>query len=225
MLAIITNLLEPVCYVIYLLAFLVQFLKTGKSPAGVAATFYLFATLIMWHASSLAHQGQQNFFIYNYFLLPASVLFFCAYFRMILHTPARKNIVLILFSFNALVLILKSLLLPLPHLFDSIGFADLSISIVILSFLFFRQQLKEVSETSIFANFNFWVVCGYFISFSGSFLVFLTYYYLTQEISGDYVYKNRYLLTLLWGIPNILLFVGSLITLTGSLWTNYHKRS
>lgn len=225
MLAIITNLLEPVGYFIYSLAFLVQFIKTRKSIILVGVFFYLYAAVIMWQAALLAHEGRQNLFLYNYLLLPASFLFFCAYFFGIFQSKVRKQIVWIILAFNVVLLVSRSLFVPKPLMFDSAGFSTLSISIVILSFMFFQQLLNQVSESSIFANFNFWVVCGYFISFSASFLVFLTYYYLTQKISTNYVYKNRYILTLLWGVPNIMLFISSLITLTGSLWTSFHKKS
>lgn len=179
----------------------------------------------MWQGALLAHEGRQNLFLYNYYLLPASLLFFCTYFGVIFQTRVRRRVVWIIFTINVTLLLSRIIFFTKLQLFDSIGFSTLSISIVILSFMFFQQLLNQVSESSIFANFNFWVVCGYFISFSASFLVFLTYYYLTQKISANYVYKNRYILTLLWGIPNIMLFISSLLTLTGSLWTSFHKKS
>jgi hypothetical protein len=217
--------LEPVGYFIFLLAFLIHFIKTGKRFSLAAIVFYLFSSLIMWRSAMLALDGKQNYFLYNCFLLPAAILFFGSYFEMIMENIGRKRVVAVLFIINAALFAFRAIFLPPPHFFDSIGFATLSVSIVILSLIFFQQRLSQVSEMSIFTNFNFWVVCSYFILFSASFVVFLTYYYLTQKISANYVYKNRYMLTLLWGIPNLLLFVSSLLTLTGSLWTSYPRKS
>ena len=224
MINLITNFLEPVSYFIYLLAFTFHSFKTGRMSAWVPPLFYLFGGVLMVYASYLAGNLIENVFIYNYLLLPASILFFSWYFKTNLHTPKRQRAVLWLFILNGLLFILRAIFLPQNHMFDSVGFTTLSLSVLILCFIFFKQRLKEVSEKPIFGNFNFWVICGFFISFSGSFLVFLTYYYLTEKISTAYVYANRHLLTLLWGIPNILLFAGSLFTLIGSIWTNYHRK-
>ncbi|HSN08646.1 MAG TPA: hypothetical protein VLS85_06395 [Hanamia sp.] len=224
MINLITNFLEPVSYFIYLIAFLFHSFTTGKLSEKVPLLFYLFGGVLMVYASYLARNLIENVFIYNYLLLPASVLFFSWYFKTNFHNRKRKRIVIWIFTLNALLFLLRAIFLEQNHMFDSIGFTTLSLSILVFCFIFFKQRLQEVSEKPIFGNFNFWVICSFFISFSGSFLVFLTYYYLTEKISTSYVYANRHLLTLLWGVPNILLFAGSLFALIGSIWTNYHRK-
>lgn len=225
MFPIITNTLEPVSYFIYFLAFLFHCLVTKKWNESIAIVFYLFSALIMFYAAYLAVQHQQNTLIYNYCLLPGSILFFSWYFGINLHSDTNRKIVFLIFFLNLLLIFFRVIVYGKVNMFDSIGFATLSLSVLVMCFMFFRQSIQEVSEKPLFANFNFWIVCSYLIYFSGSFLVLLTYYYLTEKISIAYVHKNRYLLTLLWVIPNILLFTGSLFALTGALWTNYHKRS
>lgn len=225
MFSIITNTLEPTSYFIYFLAFLFHCTITKKWNELVAIVFYLLTFLIMFYAAYLAEEHFENTFIYNYCLLPCSVLFFSWYFRKNLHSVTNRKIVVLIFFLNILLVIFRVIIYGKLIMFDSIGFASLCLSVLVMCFMFFQQSIKEVSEKPLFAHFNFWIVCSYLIYFSGSFLVLLTYYYLTEKISIAYVHKNRYLLTLLWGIPNILLFAGSLFALTGALWTNYHKRS
>lgn len=224
MLSFFTNILEPISYSIYFLAFLYRLWHNRQSQLWVPVIFYLFATLIMSYASYLVKSNTENVYLYNFMLLPASILFFSWYFMRILRRNLHK-VVWIILALNGVLFVVRHTLMPYRHLFASIGFATLSISILVYCFVYFRQLLSEVSEMPIYGNFNFWVVCSFFISYSGSFLVFLTYYYLTEKISTDYVHKNRILLTLLWGIPNVLLFIGGLFTLTGSIWTNYHRKS
>ncbi|MDE3213132.1 MAG: hypothetical protein KGM98_07850 [Bacteroidota bacterium] len=224
MFSIITNILEPVSYFIYLTAFVYRYFYTRKTSHLLPVAYYFIASIMMTYASVLADRWMGNLFLYNYFLLPAGIIFFAGYFMDIFLKQYRK-VVWILFTLNGLLFVFKIAFIPRQEVFDSIGFATLSISVLVFCFMYFRQLLNEVSEKPIFGNFNFWVVCSFFISYSGSFLVFLTYYYLTEKISTDYVDKTRHLLTVLWGIPNVLLFISGIFTLTGAIWTNYRRKS
>lgn len=223
MFSLITNFLEPLSYFIYLAAFLLYCKNEGNGKTKIALFFYLFAGILLSFASVLAQMGKGNVFIYDYLLLPFSILFFSLYFKQILKAK-KQRIALVLFTVNVLSFIFRAIMNNHQVYFDSTGFALLNITVVICCFLFFSQKLNEISESSLFRDFNFWVVCSFLISFSGSFVVLLTYYYLSKKIVLSYIAPNRHLLTLLWGIPNVLLFVGSLFTLTGIIWIQYHKK-
>jgi hypothetical protein len=161
--------------------------------------------------------------MYNYFLLPASILMISAYFYSIITIGRLRKMTILIFILNLLVFI-NYIFSSKNNYFNSLGFALLSFSTVIYSFLFFRQKINDISEKPIYEFPDFWVACSYLISYSGSFLVFLTYYYLTQKLYLSYSKKQEHLLTLLWGIPNILLFLSSLFTLTGLIWIQYRRK-
>ena len=225
MFSLITNLLEPLSFLSYCLVFALCWRKNKGKAVVIPLFFYLFAGIAMSYCSFLAHRQIKNVFIYNYVLLPASLVFYSFYFYSIISGLKKRKVIQLLFFINIVVFIFKRFFIKQNEFFDSISFALLGITTVIFCLLFFSQKLAEVSEEPIFTDFNFWVVCSYFISSSGSFLVFLTYYYLTEKIVGNYNERDIHTLTVLWAIPNILLFAGSCITLTGFAWVQYHKRS
>lgn len=177
----------------------------------------------MAHSSYLSKKEIENTFLYNFFLLPASTLLLSGYFYSIITNSRLRKINVAIFILN-LLFFLYYIFSRENNYFNSIGFAMLSLSIVIYAFLFFQQKIRNISEKPIYDFVDFWVVGGYLISYSGSFLVFLTYYYLTQKFFLSQSENLQQQLTLIWGIPNILLFISSLFTLTGLIWIRWRKK-
>jgi len=110
--------------------------------------------------------------------------------------------------------------------FPSMGFIIVSSGIIVLVFLYLHQLFSKIAGDGLSGNFDFWFICSQLIYQLGSFFIFLTYNYLTQKIlpNESYTYENRSLLASLWGVHNVLLFLGSLITCFGVAWI-YRKKS
>ncbi len=191
--------------------------------AKVLVAYYILAFFIMWYSSFLAQKEITNTYVYNYLLLPISLFFYFIYFYKITTSLFKRRVILILLILNITFDILQRLFTKQPLFFNSTGFALLSITIVIYCFLFFNDKLKNISENNIYELKEFWLVSSYFITYSGSFVVFLTYYHLTNKIYLTNKDDNIYLMTLLWGIPNILLFFSSILTFIGYLWIQFRK--
>lgn len=110
-------------------------------------------------------------------------------------------------------------------LFDSLGFVIASTGVVIFVFLYFHQIFTNVTEEKLLLNFDFWFICSQLIYHLASFGVFLTFQRLTERVITEKNIELRLMLTYLWGIHNVLLFLGSILTGGGLLWIAYHRRS
>jgi hypothetical protein len=93
--------------------------------------------------------------------------------------------------------------------------------------MFMHQILANVSEESLSMNFDFWFVSSLLIYNLGAFIIFLTFGYLTRKIlpAELYSFENRDLVTAVWGVHNVLLFLSSLLTLASAVWISFHKKS
>lgn len=221
---IISNLIEPLSYFINLFIFIssYKFLKLPKTK--VLILFYALAGSAMAYATFLGTKNLTNTYVYNYMLLPFSILLLPLFFQKIINNSKKRFFIQLLTYINLSVFIAKIILPKQNNFFDSTGFALLGLSIVICCYLYFNQKINEITEEPIYNELDFWIVSSFFILYSGSFLIFLTYYYLTNRIYLNNNMNDRILITLLWGIPNILALAGSLFTLTGYLWVRYHRK-
>jgi hypothetical protein len=130
-----------------------------------------------------------------------------------------------LMTITTVYLVVKNLVLQQFSLFDSIGYSLVSFTVVALVMMYLHQLLNHVTEQDIFHDFRFWLSSCYLIYFLGSFVIFLSYHYFTVKILATYTHEERYILTDLWGLHNLLLFVGALVLLFGSLWIAYRRKS
>lgn len=219
------NYLEPVAYLVYGIA---VFLYARNHPVRNLKTLLLYNVMafsLMMTATILVEiQAPETIWLYNIHAL-VTVLLVGTYFRNILQGTAKKNTVTTMMVGVALFLLYKNLVLHEFHLFDSVGYSLVACSVVLYVLLYFHQLLSHVTGESIFQNFNFWLTSSYLIYFLGSFIIFLTYHYLTTKILATLTKEEKHLLTSLWGLHNCLLFSGAALLLGGSLWLGYRKMS
>ena len=222
-LSFVTNLLEPLSYLIFSIALFVQLNIFKKTRIRVLFIYNLIATVSLSYASWLAHRSMNNNYIYNLLYLPA-VIAFCFYFYRAFKSKKNKRIVLGVLVFNIVYFLARLFLSGPLALLDSVAYSLLSISVCFLSFLFFYAILSGISENKIWHQFDFWLVSALLLYFLGSFFIFLMYSNLTYNILSTYTNEQRKSLTILWGVHNVLLFLSSLTTLFSSLWISYRNR-
>jgi len=218
------NHLEPLSYFICFVTYFLILRMGEEFKIKVLFLFFLLATVVMGYSSYLVHVQISNIFTYNLVLLPLSIIAFHLYFMQIFRGKIKQACVKVLFLANVAVFIFTTFFSNQAVYFNSIGFSSLGLSVTVCCFLFFHERLSNVSEANIYDSIDFWVICGLFIAYSGSFIVFLTYHYLTLRIMSNPTLKERQLLTILWGVPNIFLFINSLISLSGYIWVLYRRK-
>lgn len=218
------NYLEPFSYAIYLIAVIIYYRFDRGRNGKLLCTYYGLATLLMLTASLYVRWKLENIWIYNLAALFA-IVFIGIYFYHVFESRTKKNTVLTLVGLYTVYALIKNVFLREISFFDSVGYSLVSAFIAVIVFMYFHQLLKRVSEHDILRQFNFWLASGYLIYFVGSFIIFVSYYYLTQKIINTYTKPERDLLTALWGVHNVLLFISAFSLLIGSLWLTYRKRS
>jgi hypothetical protein len=208
--------LEPFSYFIYAVVFFLKLLNDSSYEEKVLFIYYLCATILSLVASWLvvyAPETVLNNWLYNvlYFI---TICVLSLYFYRVLDTTIKKNIVMFLCIGNVVLFIIYNVLLGRffsdynQHVY-SINF----LSIVIYALFYFDQLLRNVSEINILHRFSFWLISGYLLYFLGCFSIIL--FYTTIP-----VLQRGYM----WSLQNIILFVSSLIILTGYLRMHYHKK-
>ena len=203
------NFLEPFSYFIYAA---ILFIKLGRDKSfekKVLFIYYLCATFLLFVASFLViytAEDIENNWLYNIFYF-ITICVLSYYFYQILNNKIKKYIVIFLLVINVILFIFYDLVLGLfYHGFNEHAYAICFISIVVYALLYFDQLLRNVSEQNILYEFNFWLVSGYLLYFLGCFIIILFYKSVSVDDRGS-----------IWSLQNIILFLSSVVTLTGYL--------
>lgn len=144
--------------------------------------------------------------MYNIFYL-VTICILSWYFYQLFNSNIKKATVTLLLVTNVIIFISNDIFFG--HFFNSFNdqqYAICFISVVIYALLYFDQLLRNITEQNILYQFNFWIVSGYLLYFLGSFIIILFYRSVNIDDSGD-----------VWALQNIILFLSSVVTLTGYL--------
>ena len=218
----ISFLLEPLSLLLYLTAISLLYFKFDRSFRNrVLIGYYLVISILMAKTFRIP-----NIQIYNILYIFTS-LALGYYFYSLLRVRKIRFIIAILSLMPLVYYITNNTVFEGEVVFDSIGYVISSTGVLIMVFLYLRYILANVNEKPLILNFDFWFICSQLIYHLGAFGIFLTYSYFTKKIlpSGYYSPENRLILTYLWGVHNVLLFLSSLITCTGILWIAYSRKS
>jgi hypothetical protein len=222
-LSFLSNTLEPFPYFIFAITFYLQVRKEGTWNVKLLLLHYIICTLLMTLATWKAFYSQDNRWTYNVLWLQSAVLI-SIYFHQVFNGRRKKLVIKVLIAFNLLYFIINDIFYGQLFRFDSLGYSLLSVSISVVCFMYFYNVFTHVTEKAIWYDFNFWLVAGYLFYFVVSFAIFLTYHQLTSTILNTYTAEERRLLTVLWGVHNVLLFLSAITALFGHLWTTYRTR-
>lgn len=225
MFLLISNYLEPIACLLYFVSLVFHYRVQKQRVTKLLIFHYLIITILLT-IGAIQIQGTESNNIWFYDIANLSTaIFIGTYFYYLLQHRTKKKIVSALVTIYILYSVFRHFTLEGDRLFDSIGYSFVSASVVIYVFMYFHQALKNVTEISILKEFNFWLASGYLVYFAGSFIIFVSYYYLTKKILHTYTTAERDILTALWGMHNALLFISALSLLTGSLWITYRRKS
>lgn len=187
-------------------------LNRGKSiRSKVLLVYYLFATLLLFVACYTKVDVINNS-IYNIFFF-TTIIIFSYYFKSILYNRLKKNIIDFLLVINSVLFIKTDLVFNQLSGYNTDVYAITFLSIVVYALFYFDQVLRNVNELNLLHQFDFWLVSGYLLYFLSSFFIILFYY--EVEINQRAV---------LWSLQNFILFLSSVLTITGSLWIYYQKK-
>ena len=216
------DLLEPVSYALCLFFLLFYIRKNKKVKLGLLAVYFFAATLLML----LAAYVNPNILLYSILSL-VSVVFLGLYFYNTYFLKWKKRLTIAIILVQCGYFVVSNFIFSPPAIFDSAGHVLQSIGIVIMAFLFMHQILTNVTEEPLSDNFDFWFVSTQLIYHLGAFGIFLTYGYLTKRIlrSGLYSLENRNLISNVWLVHNVLLFLTALLLAAGILWITFRRKS
>jgi len=216
------NLIEPSSYVIIILFLLFYLTRDSQTKLRVLAVYFFVAALLMLSAA------YTNPNIAHYSLLSLlSAVFLGVYFYHTYFLNWKRKLVLMLVLVQGTYYVVTNFIFPAPTIFDSAGHVLQSTGILIMTFLYMHQILTNITEEPLSDNFDFWFVSTQLIYHLGAFGIFLTYGYLTKRIlrSGLYSLENRNLISNVWLVHNVLLFLTALLLAGGILWITFRRKS
>jgi hypothetical protein len=213
--------LESISFIVYFIGIIIYAYKvdSGKHYR-VLAGYYLFATIAMIVASNLEFNPPVYNLLYLVTSMGVGYYFYC------ILQGGQKKIAWITTSVTAVYYIVSSLMNGFAQVFDSIGHVIASAGIVLLIFLFLYQVMSNVKEEPISHSFDFWFSTIQLMYHLGSFAIFLSYNYFTHKFfsENNNAKEIGLLVTYLWMLHNVILFLGALITNLGIAWI-YRRKS
>lgn len=218
----IADYLEPLSYLIYLAVFAFYGWRVDRNVRyRVLAGFYLVAAGLMAIAMNL--QANTHFYNVLYMLAAMSLGY---YFYSILITKLKKTVSAVL-VIMVVIYFAVSTALGWDVYLDSRGHTLASLVLLWLMFMYYHQFMNDVRDESIATDFDFWFVSAQLLYQMGSFGIFLSYNYFTEKVLPDsnYTKENRAILTNLWMVHNVLLFLSALITAASLVWKVYLRKS
>lgn len=187
----------------------------------VLGGYYLLATALLTRVALSHSSDDSNTHVYNLLYLVTSMSM-SYYFFAVLQHPAKKWVAALAGFSTLLYFVINTD----EIFFDSMGHVIASTGIVILIFLYLHQVLSNVTEEPLSLNFDFWFVCVQLAYHLGSFAIFLSYNYFTQQYFLGKEAKKEIgtILTYLWVVHNVILFLSALIIGFGIAWI-YRRKS
>lgn len=199
------DILEPLSYLIYTVAVFLILLNSKLIKIKVLFVYYLSAALLLFEACSTANVGLNNM-IYNlFFFTTISVVSY--YFRSLSFDKPKNIIISSLFFINVILFIKSNFIDQQFFQYNTGVYAITFLSIVIYALFYFDHVIRNVNELNLLHQFDFWLISGYLFYFLSSFFIILFYHNMNVAERG-----------ILWSLQNIILFLSSVLTLTGSLW-------
>lgn len=191
----------------------------------ILGVYYFTACVLMLRANFVGSTGTSNIEFYNLWNL-MTVIALSLYYSFVIKKTLTKRIIAVICVVQTFYFVIINVR-PSPEiLFDSNGQVLLSVGILVMVFFYMAQLLQNVNEDPLSLNFDFWFSSAQLIYYLATFLIFLTFRYLTKKvIDGDYLDQDRELLTKLWAVHNVILFLSSSIIAGSTLWIRYRSKS
>lgn len=217
--------LEPVCFGIFFFGLLYYARRVDRSrPVILLCVYYGLATALMARVSIGFKTAEVNTHFYNLLYLLTGV-FMGAYFFFLLAAAWKKVLAVALVAGTLLHYVIYSVIGTQPY-FDSGGYALTSIGIVILLFIHLHQLLQNITEEPLSMNFGFWFSCVLLFYHLGAFAIFLSYNYFTRRLfHHGHTDEIGYILTHLWIVHNVILFLSGIMAAYRILWISRRKFS
>lgn len=221
---IVSFLLEPIGYLLFvgsLILYTTKIKSEFRYKVIAISLLLIFVVLVFM----LVEDSDQNTQWYSFIYLVTGIGWGLYFWSLLIHQSLKAIGIITIVVIICYFFIVNILLTP-PVVFDSLGFVIGSTAIILMIFIYFYQLLASVKEEPLSLNFDFWICCSQFIYHLGAFGIFLTYnHFTTRYISAPYNNsENQELLTYLWGVHNVLLFLASLLTWVGVLWIVYRRK-
>lgn len=202
-----TNWSESVAYLLMLLLLYKLKRKVSIIMRATLIIYYLIAFLGMLVANYFTLMGRNNIFIYVILSFSNTIFIPYFYYNVILNPGLKK----VIFLLGIIGFVVSLFLSQNFNAFSSKSYVALCILVLLLTTLYFFEKIKYVTDTPIYHNFSFWIVCNFFLYFTSNFFVFHFFEYLTKASFNFREYQV--MVTYVWGIHNMILLIPTIFLL------------
>jgi hypothetical protein len=221
----IAHILESASYFVFFISLAIWSRYDRRGIIKILCGYYFTSGVLLAKAAMYAGGANgSNLYLYGILCLLSSFAL-GAYFYNVLNGKFSRVLVFVFCAQSAFYYLFTNIISGGHQVFDSLAYVLLAFGIIILCALYIVQLLNHVEEAPLSTNFDFWFIASQLIYFIGSFIIFLSFGYLTRKVMEDPGYSGvSRTLTGLWGLHNVLLFLSSLLTSGGVLWILYRKK-
>ncbi len=194
-----------------IILFLIFFKKSRTQSSLWAISIYAFLSLSVNLIVEVAKIQNLNYILYSFFTFCEYTLFAYLLWSNISELPIKKAITYISIGFTIFLIFYYTT--TKPRSIDSIPIGFETILILIYSFYWFYEQMKDTNNLFIYNKFQFWIFTGIMIYLAGSFFI--------------YIFANqvdRKELTQYWFLTNVFAIIKS-IFFAAAIFINYNKQN
>lgn len=156
--------------------------RTKRDRKILVIFVYCIASLSLNYFGEHLHKGK--IYYYTIFTL-IEYLIFASFFYLVI--PARKMKWVIISLSSLFVAFTILYILKNPNIkIDSFCIGIETILIILYSFYYMYQELRETNESFIYNNYAFWIISGILIYLAGSFFIYIFANQLKSVLLSDY---------------------------------------
>ncbi len=146
---------------------------------------------------------------FNLFYVPLEYLIIYYCFKLLYKSKPLLSFLNYTFAIFLFFWIISSYFIPVSA-FNSVLNGLESLIVIILTFLYFYEEIKNPQSLFIYSQAHFWAIIGFFLFFSGSFFVFL--YKQAHKEEELFLEQYSYIHSSFFILRNLLFTVAQIVT-------------
>jgi hypothetical protein len=207
--------------------FIFIFERTKKDKKIQVIALYCICALVLNYINQVLPKSEKYLF-YTFYTI-VEYLIFCSFFWKVIISRKMKNM-LIYLSAAFIAFIIGFTFLANHTYFDSVSIGIETILIILYSFYFLYQEMKETKEAFIYSKYTFWIMSGMLIYLSGSFFIYI----FATQLNPSFLYNYWFITNAFYIFKNVFFAIAIILYLRqlktknspkGISYTLMHHRS
>jgi hypothetical protein len=183
-----------------ILLFIVNFSKFKAEKGLIAIVCYCFIDLVITLTENYANVSDVAFVLLFAIFTFFEYLIFSYFLWLNIKNPKFRKSILYVSTAFIIFLIIYNATTKLVLNVDSVPIGIETILILIYSFYYFFEQMKDTTNLFIYNKYSFWIITGFMIYLSGSFFIYIFGSQIDEVVLEQY-----------WFLTNVFYIIGTIL--------------